>query len=467
MTMFTAQVGTPQAAPQDPSKHVNYTIGMVLGVDDFNQEFAYLTGRDGWLARDVVGYGTLSGLQVTIQADARGPQVVVSAGSAINPLGQLIRVPVAQSASLNDWLSANQASVVSHLGAGTSPPSNVLQLSVVLSYGECPTDQVPVPGEPCRTEDQLTVPSRIADDFMLELRFDSPDQFEELALRRYVAWIAQTQITSTASPLSVAAIAQAISSAAGLPDGPPCTPDTFLPPGTPNGLSIRPTDAGAFLRTAFGLWDTQLRPRWRIPGLLQDWTCADQRTDHAADARSLALARLTVPLVQASATANNAWQVTPTLSQIQVDEQQRAYLVQLRTLQEWLLAGWPAVGQRPGAAPQIVAAGIVRGDASRRTTVYNGLYADVAADGQLVLRFNGVAPADPATQYVVNCAAVYGPTAGLGLGAHSPVITFDRRDTDLGGLVMYVTDGTTAIPQATLSQGEFMVEISQYGLGSP
>lgn len=472
MTMFTAQVSTPQASPMDPTKHVNYTIGMVLGVDDFNQEFAYLTGRDQWLARDLLGYGSLAGLPVSIESDARGPQVVVGAGTALNPIGQLIRVPVAQAASLNDWLSANQAAVVSHLALAGSPPGSVLQLSVVLSYRECPTDQVPVPGEPCRTEDQLTVPSRAADDFALELRFDAPDQYEETALRRYVAWIAQTQVTPAAPPLSAANIAQSILTSAGLPAGPPCDPGTFLPAGTPNSMRVRPTDASAFLRIAFQLWDTQLRQRWRIPGLLQDWTCADQRTDHVDDARCVSLARVSVPLVRASATDNNAWQATSDRTQIQVDERQRPYVIQLRTLQEWLLAGWPAGagsggGAGPSATPQVVAAGVVRADASRRTTVFNGLFADVAADGQLVLRFNGVAAGDPATQYIVKCVAVYGPTGGLGLGGRSPVISFDRRDATLGALVMYVTDGASPIPQATLRQGEFMVEISQYGVSSP
>ena len=37
---------TPDAIAPDPSKHVNYTFGMLLGVDDFKQEFAYLIGRD-------------------------------------------------------------------------------------------------------------------------------------------------------------------------------------------------------------------------------------------------------------------------------------------------------------------------------------------------------------------------------------------------------------------------------------
>ena len=36
---------TPDAVAPDPSKHVNYTFGMLLGVDDFKQEFAYLAGR--------------------------------------------------------------------------------------------------------------------------------------------------------------------------------------------------------------------------------------------------------------------------------------------------------------------------------------------------------------------------------------------------------------------------------------
>ena len=37
------ELGTPTF---DPSQHVNFAKGMVLGVDDFSQEFAYLAGRD-------------------------------------------------------------------------------------------------------------------------------------------------------------------------------------------------------------------------------------------------------------------------------------------------------------------------------------------------------------------------------------------------------------------------------------
>jgi len=47
-TSFAQLAATPGTVAPDPTKHVNYTLGMLLGVDDFNQEFAYL--QDGnWM----------------------------------------------------------------------------------------------------------------------------------------------------------------------------------------------------------------------------------------------------------------------------------------------------------------------------------------------------------------------------------------------------------------------------------
>ena len=70
----------------DPAKHVNYNVGMVLGVDDFTQEFAYLSGRDQWMARDLIGYGTVRGLKVATEIDSvKGPRVIVDPGVAVSP----------------------------------------------------------------------------------------------------------------------------------------------------------------------------------------------------------------------------------------------------------------------------------------------------------------------------------------------------------------------------------------------
>ncbi len=92
MTSF-APSALPQVAPPDPTKHVNYSLGMVLGVDDFTQEFAYLSGHDNRVVRDLIGYGVVAGLHVTVDVDAdRGPRVQVAPGEAVTPSGRLVCV---------------------------------------------------------------------------------------------------------------------------------------------------------------------------------------------------------------------------------------------------------------------------------------------------------------------------------------------------------------------------------------
>src|SRR2546430_1794109 len=117
MSSFAPQVATQRAAAPDLTKHVNYALGMVLGVDDFTQEFAYLSGRDQWLTRDLIGYGTACGLRVTSETDSTGPQIVVEPGVAVNPRGQMIRVTQPQCAYLNDWLASHKQDLTYRLGS--------------------------------------------------------------------------------------------------------------------------------------------------------------------------------------------------------------------------------------------------------------------------------------------------------------------------------------------------------------
>ena len=44
MSCFTTVSAVTADSDLDLTKHVNYTSGMILGVDDFTQEFAYLSG---------------------------------------------------------------------------------------------------------------------------------------------------------------------------------------------------------------------------------------------------------------------------------------------------------------------------------------------------------------------------------------------------------------------------------------
>src|SRR5258706_14263880 len=101
MTSTMTRVAAADVAPGDMSKHVKYTFGMLLGVDDFTQEFTYLSGRDRWLARDLLGYGTAWGLSVAIELPPDGgPRVNVDRGVGLTPLGELVCVPSMQCAYL-------------------------------------------------------------------------------------------------------------------------------------------------------------------------------------------------------------------------------------------------------------------------------------------------------------------------------------------------------------------------------
>lgn len=335
MNSFTALLATPSAATADPSKHVNYTYGMVLGVDDFTQEFAYLSGRDRWLARDCLGYGTASGLAVSVEPNAEtgDTEVVVTAGTAVSPRGQLIKVTPAQCASLNKWLAgaSNAQTVKDRLGL---PPAGALRLYVVLCYRDCPTDPVPIPGEPCRSEDAATAPSRLQDGFQLELRFDPPDQTEEDALRDFVKWLNEhVTFADDGGPFTgLADFVKTIRQAVVTPSSPPASPPDFLLDSPPNVMHVPAADSCEYLRTAFRLWTTELRPLWR-PASVDPCGCGASTT--AAQQKvfddSLLLAELDVPL-NADGSLNTGLDVN-------INEERRPFLLSLRMLQEWLLCG--------------------------------------------------------------------------------------------------------------------------------
>jgi len=422
MSDFQTQPTSTTSPALDPYKHVKYSLGMVLGADDFDQEFAYLAERDQWLARDTIGYGTVCGLKVSIETDAHGPRVLVTPGAALSPRGQLLRVTPAQCAYLNDWLDAHHEEVVRQLG---SPVGDQLTLYVVLCYRACPTDNVPIPGEPCRDESQSTVASRLEDDFRLELSFTPPDQTEEDAVRDFVAWLSQIPVTD--APTSFATIndfLEALRQAAPLIEAAPSSPLDYMYGSPLDTMHINTEDACKYWRAAFRLWVTELRPRWRgylrysvkdgdhlatiaarfnvsedalaqlnhisddllqvgmvlkIPKLFCEGTPPDEEC--------VLLAELSVPLVAGRAGSMN---------NDNVHEERRPYVVHLRLLQEWLICG-----PRPTAANAIDLNGDVMGPvASNWLTRIQGkaIEAPAPSDGQ-VLTFiqaeNKWKPAEP------------------------------------------------------------------------
>ncbi len=336
MSCFSSATNMTSTATPDPAKHVNYSLGMVLGVDDFTQEFAYLSGRDQWMMRDLIGYGTVRGLSVTSDVDAeKGPRVVVEPGVALSPGGQMICVPTAQCAYLENWIADHQDEASAALG---SPLDSSVTMYVVLCYRECKVDNVPIAGEPCRSEDQLMAPSRVKDDFCLQLRLKKPGQREENAIRDFVVWLRQVPVRSFGFSTPMNQFLNAIRNAASAwftspPDGPLTSPPAdFMLGSPPFSLHIQSMDLCKYMAAAFRLWVTELRPRW-----IARWHgCAATHLpgDNAGDEDCVLLAELEVPV-----TMNSPGGVEVGDTPVVVADGARPYVIHLRMLQDWITCG--------------------------------------------------------------------------------------------------------------------------------
>ena len=317
------------AAASDSCKRVNYALGMLMGVDDFVQEQVYNGSRRRELAREVLGYGTVHGLDVLVEADGdKGPRLRVTPGMAWLPSGTPVCVDCDQCANLNDWLAANAGAVKGAVRG--SPPA--VSLYVVLSYVQCLTDKVPIPGEPCRSDDELMQPSRIADSFKLDLRLKAPDQREEDAVRDFVQWLLGLPLVQASPPLDEASFIAQLRAAAHAwlsPSSPPLSP-----PGAPADYMTGAAPAGtseALFRTALRLWATELRPLWMARA---DCSCNAAPIPPLDDA--VLLAQLDIGLVETL--SGGGWQVSDQgTAPVAIDEGRRPILLSLRMVQELIL----------------------------------------------------------------------------------------------------------------------------------
>jgi hypothetical protein len=447
MPVFSTKVVQLAGAPPDPAKHVRFTDGMILGVDDFTQEFAYLSNRDRWLARDLIGYGTVSGLRVWIEDTADGPRVVVEPGVAVTPRGELVRVPAAQCASLKEWLAASdQVDYLSKRPVSASPPGDRLDIYVTLCYRECEIDDVPIPGEPCRHDDDMTAPSRILDDFRLELRLTPPEQPDEAAIRDFVEWLSAIPIVDGASTMALAQFLDELRKGAFLIGSPPSPPD-FMYGVPPPSLQIGRADVCRYLRGAYRVWATELRPRWNASWWQGQSRCDGSRTDAAATTPEacLLLAHLDAAIAPTALLGPRRWAV-PDASSVIVDESQRPVLVPLRMLQEWLWCGRTRAGDTAGAA--VVAAGsVVVGQPA------SGPFQLQAADeGGGIVRVSFGAFQYPAHTYAI-AALPRGDNAGIA----NPRLEYDS--TIAQGIRLRVKANTGAA--GALAGLELMVQITQ------
>lgn len=445
MSAFTT-CAPPRAASPDPTKRVNYTHGLVLSASEYVQESAYHSGRTEELVRAVIGYGTVTGLTVrSTTVPDRGAAIVVGAGLALSPRGRPVRLPIAHAVHLNEWLESERGAFLTHLRPGAdSPPNDLLPVSLVLAPCSCVTDNIPGPGEPCRADEPPTRYTRIADSFRLELRYQLPPQIEEEAVRGFVAWIRNVELT--ASELDALTIDEFLDAlrAASVLAGPPG--ESLASP--PDILRVPAARAAEYYDAAFRVWTGEIRPSWRVDGSGTP-ACAD----NTAPDDAILLAEISLPVIVQS---DGRWVVDDTAS-IEIQEERRPYLLHLRLLQEWMAAG----ERRAASTGHLAAAGIIRGDlngASHRRPLVNGLRVTGVSDGELTIAFDDYSPpaSDDSFQYVVKALCgvrqVAGPPAVVALAGFRPA-----------GIALRVTDTQGAsLPVAELGSLEISIEVTRH-----
>ncbi len=179
----------------NPNKRVKYSTGLVLGVDEFEQEQFFFLEQGRLHQRGLHGSGVVCGLDVTW--DDSDKQINVSPGMAVDLHGRVIQVEQAQCGDPSDWF-----------GRGVRGDK---QVYVLLCYRECESDDVPVPGAPCRSEDENVAPSRITSRFELRFSDKAPNSQFETAVRDFGDVMARFQVSKTkAMGVSVERLSEAL-----------------------------------------------------------------------------------------------------------------------------------------------------------------------------------------------------------------------------------------------------------------
>lgn len=144
---------------------VNYTFGLVLGEAEFQQEQHYFLSKDYLHNRALHGYGTVSGLDVTLDDELR---VTVGEGLGVDQFGRTFAVRDPQCADLIAWYSRQAEDAFDH------QDSDVRTVYVVAKYDECEDALVSIAGQPCSTGAENQAASRIRASVKIELRTRRP-----------------------------------------------------------------------------------------------------------------------------------------------------------------------------------------------------------------------------------------------------------------------------------------------------
>jgi len=192
----------PDLGELHPYERLNYVLGQVLGVQDFQQEQAYFLHKSRLQNRALHGYGTVWGLEVSTSGSGDDLKIEVSPGLAIDGQGREVLVDQVQCARLNAWLAAAVSEGSTQRNGETLKPvsegnGSPVAVYVTLCYHPCPTGAQPILGNPCRVDsgDEGVIQyTRNRDEFELRLSPQPPIQYEEAHIRAMGDLLAKIEI---------------------------------------------------------------------------------------------------------------------------------------------------------------------------------------------------------------------------------------------------------------------------------
>ena len=149
----------------------------------------------------------------------------------------------------------------------------------------------------------------------------------------------QIQITDSAGYFPTHAQFVSALRAALLPLASPLDADAYFHYGSPlSAIHVHPAHAGEYLRTAFRIWVTEIRPLFHASFPAQACGCTGSTSAVPPTDECLLLAEVEAELVVATSGLGQNWVVDSNQAAV-IDESRRPILLHSRMLQEWMQSG--------------------------------------------------------------------------------------------------------------------------------
>ncbi len=152
----------------DPFARLSYQFGMMLGVDEFQQEQGYHLTKHRLSLRLFVGYGLAWGGAVSAKVSDDAATLTVNPLFALDELGRELWLKEPCTLDLAQWSEEN--------GLGDGTPAYL-----TVRYRPCAAAPVPAVAAACDESALPTMPSRVLEDTECELRMEAPEPPIDLA----------------------------------------------------------------------------------------------------------------------------------------------------------------------------------------------------------------------------------------------------------------------------------------------